>query len=926
MRASNNLDGTADSLTVGIDLGTTHTVVGFAAPSDSRATLFQVPQLVTASDIESLPLLPSFLYAPAPDEPFADPFGDAPWVIGSYARQRGKEVPGRLVLSAKSWLSQPAVDRKAAILPWGAGIEESLPKISPVEASERILRHVRSVWDAAFEAHPLHRQSIVLTVPASFDEAARELTVLAAERAGLAVRLLEEPQAAFYDFIAQVGQANLSDLLLRDRSRALVLVCDVGGGTTDLTLIEARRAESGDVELERVAVGRHLLLGGDNIDLTLAHRVEARLVAPPERLAPARFAELVIACRSAKEKLLGHDPPESMPIRIASGGSSLVGSTLSAEVTRSEVEAIVFEGFLPEVPRDARPSRGRAGLLAFGLPYEQDAAITRHIASFFARHSDRPGPDALLLNGGLFRAARAAERLSEVVRGWSDHPLTVLPHSDPDLAVARGAVLYGLSLRGRGPRIGGGAPHGFYVAVDAGGERRALSVLPRGAREGERHVAKSRGLSLRVGQPVRFELFTLDATDVHAPGVVVPFDEEAFVALPPVTATFGGAEIGAQQELRVALEGELSAIGTVELGCVELEPQQGAQPRRFRLAFDLRATQEETDERRAPKPSTPAPSGRAPRLGQAEELVARVFGKSRPDVKARETRDLVRELERLLGERRTWTLETNRALFDCVAADPAARRRSEDHERVFWMLTGYCLRPGFGHPRDPARVGLLAELFDGGVTHFQQTRVFQQFWIAWRRIAAGLPEPAQTHFRDALDPFLAPAERKLKKPKQLRPLAPEELLELASWLERVPVPRRAELGRWILDKTWTSKDPRLWAALGRLGSRIPAYASAHYVLPPLVVESWLDHLLRERWEQLPTATRVAYDIARVTNDRARDVSDAMRTEVARRLDRASAPPEWSRAVREFVPSDAAERADRFGEDLPVGLRLIDTEN
>jgi molecular chaperone DnaK (HSP70) len=920
------------AFTVGIDLGTTHTVVAYARAGERAARIFELPQLVTGADVEALPLLPSFLYAPAPGEPCADLFDSKPWVVGAFARRRGQEVPSRLVSSAKSWLCHAAVDRRAAILPWGAATEgeSGAPRVSPVEASQRLLAHVRAAWDGAFPEHPLAAQSIVLTVPASFDEAARELTVEAARAAGLQIRLLEEPLAAFYDFLGQAGTAALARLVLSDRSEASVLVCDVGGGTTDLTLIRAaRKSDAGDeVALERVAVGRHLLLGGDNIDLALAHLCEARLVQAPDRLSPARFAELVLGCRAAKERLLGRDAPRTLPIRIAGSGSSLVGKTLATELTREEVEGVVFDGFLPHVERDARPSRGRAGLLAFGLPYEPDPAITRHIASFFARHSERPGPDALLLNGGLFRAERARERVLEVVNGWTGGATELLPHADPDLAVARGAVLYGLSLEGAGPRIGAGSAQGYYVAVERAGARQALCVLPRGAREGERHVTTLRGLTLAVGRPVRFELFARDDSQ-DAPGALLPLEPERFLPLPPVTATFEEKGPSGASEIGVALEGELSAIGTVDLGCIELEPPSGRAPRRFRLAFDLRADAARAEaasgspERPVPSRSAPVPSGRAPRIAQAEEALDRVFGKSRSDVKPRETRDLLRELERKLCERKTWTLETCRALFDPLLANATSRRRSEDHERVFWMLAGYCLRPGFGHSGDPERVRKLGALFDPVLFFPQQARNYQQFWIAWRRVAAGLDEAHQTQIRDTVDPFLASADAKLKKPKNLRPLAPEEMLELAAWLERVPVTRRAELGRWLLEKTWTSKDPRLWAALGRLGARVPAYASVHHVVPPLVVEKWLDHLLRERWEDVTSGARAAFELARVTGDRARDLEPALRVEVARRLERAQAPREWAERVREFVPEDAEERQARFGEELPVGLRLVD---
>lgn len=922
--------------TIGIDLGTTHTVVAYAPGGARSARIFDLPQLVTPADVQALPLLPSFLFAPPNAEQAVALFDDAPWVIGSYARRRGQELPSRVVASAKSWLCHGAVDRRAPILPWGTSEgEDAVPRISPVEASRRILAHVRAAWDARFPEAPLSEQAIVLTVPASFDEAARELTVEAAHAAGLSVRLLEEPQAAFYDFLGQVGAESLAQLTLEGRSEALVLVCDVGGGTTDLTLIRVRQDATSGVELERVAVGRHLLLGGDNIDLALALRAEARLCKDPrsepgaaqpatsERLPPGRFAELVLACRSAKERLLAVNAPESTPIRLAGSGSSLVGSTLATELTRSEVESVVLEGFLPNVDRDAQPQRGKAGLVAFGLPYESDPAITRHIASFFRRHSERPGPDALLLNGGLFRAERAKERVLAIVNGWTGGKTTLLPHAEPDLAVARGAVLYGLSLEGHGPRIGGGSPYGYYVAVERSGDRQALSVLPRGAREGERHVTRIPGLSLSVGRPVRFELFSRDDRE-DPPGTLVPLEPEQFLSLPRVTTSFGGDARGGSKDVPVALEGELSAIGTVELACVELEPAPEHAPRRFRLAFDLRAERADSSSDFPRESRTiPPSSARAARFPEAEALLDRVFGKGRSDVKPREIKDLLRDLERLLGERKTWTLSTNRAIFDQLIQSHASRRRSEDHERLFWMLAGYCVRPGFGDPGDAERVRELSRLFDALLFFPQQARNFQQFWIAWRRAAAGLDEGVQTHIRDTLDPFLAPAELKLKKPKSLRPLAPEEMLELASWLERVPAQRRAELGRWLLEKTWTSKDPRLWAALGRLGARVPAYASVHHVIPSPIAETWLDHLQRERWEELPSAARAAFDLARVTGDRARDIEERVRMEVAKRLERAGAPSEWVEGVRAFVAPAAEERRARFGEELPVGLRLVE---
>lgn len=906
---------------VGIDLGTTHTVVAYApaTPPGEAAPAIQVlalPQLVSAHEIEALRLLPSFLYAPPVSESVADPWRELPWLVGQYARNRGQELSERLIASAKSWLSHAGVARRDAILPWAADAAE-IPKISPVEASRRLLAHVRQSWDEAFAERPLAEQNVVLTVPASFDEVARELTVEAAELAGLRVRLLEEPQAAFYDLLAGPRRRDIEALLTADRSRATILICDVGGGTTDLTLIEARREDGGALGLERVAVGRHLLLGGDNIDLALAQTCEQRLLAG-ERLDALRFSRLLLACRSAKERLLGAGAPESVPIRVAGSGSALVGGTLSTELLRSEVEELVFSGFLPLVARSDVAPKPRAGLVAFGLPYERDPAISRHIVQFLERHSES-GVDAVLLNGGLFHAERAAERVRDVISSWGGRDVALLPFPEPDLSVARGAVAYGRSLSGHGFRIGGGAPRGFYVAVDERSARRALCVVPRGAREGERHEARSGGLWLRVGEPVRLELYTSDTAGPHRPGDIISLDED-FMPLPPVTTFFSHAEGEPPQQgdLEVTLEGELSAIGTVELACVELHPLEGRAARRFRLAFELRESEPGIGKSVPPAASRPPP----PRLAEALEAVRRVFGDGRADVKERESKDLPRELERVLGERRSWTLEVNRALFDALAEGRAARRRSEDHERVFWMLAGYCLRPGFGTPLDEERIAQLVPLFEAGIAGSAKPRSFQQFWIAWRRIVAGLREETQTRLLGLLEPFWAPSELKLKRSKSLKAAEPSsEMLELVASLERVPVERRKALGDWLIERTFRGHDPRLWSALGRVGARVPGYASAHHVVSPATAESWLTHLFSERWHELPGAAVSAAQLARMTNDRARDVSAGVRAEVVRRLEAVQAAPELVLCVREFVPLVEAERAAWFGEELPVGLRL-----
>ena len=905
---------------VGIDLGTTNTVVAYAPAGGGETHVLDIPQLVGRGEVEARPTLPSVLYAPPEGESVPDLLQDAPWVLGAYARRRGAEVAGRLVASSKSWLVHPSVDRSAAILPWGGA--DAVPKLSPVESAARLLGHVRRAWEAAQPDAPLAEQEVVLTVPASFDEVARELTVEAARRAGLAPRLLEEPQAAFYDWMARAGAAGMSRLVASTGGEALVLVVDVGGGTTDLSLVRV----SGVDRVARVAVGPHLLLGGDNMDLALAHALEPRLGDEAGKLDAPRFAQLVAACRDAKETLLGAAPPDDVPVTVLSAGAQLVGGTRTTRLSRDEAERIVLEGFLPVVEADARPQRARSALVAFGLPYERDVAITRHIAAFLGRHLPAGSwPNAVLLNGGVFRAARIAGRVVEALGGWrGGEPVTRLPDADPDLAVARGAVAYALARLGSGVRIGGGSARGYFVAVDDA-RTRAVCVVPRGAEEGVVYRAQGRTFALATGRQVRFDVLASDEVDARA-GDVVGVDDERFARLPPLATAIEGTA----DETRVAIEGELTPIGTLDLACVEVDAEA---PRRFRLAFRLTEPESRSQEDGKtgrisgyPKQQT-SPSSRLPvhslgRVDAARLLLDRAFGKPRPEASHREAKDLLRELEKTTGERAQWTADVNRALFDALLPDARARRRSADHERVFWLLAGWCVRPGFGDPRDPARVAGLFALFDERLAFPAEARGWQQYFIAWRRAAAGMDEAAQTRIRDFIDPYLAPADAGLKKPKKPA-LSLEDSLDMAASLERIAPARRAELGGWVLERTWTDRDSRLWAALGRLGARVPSYASAHHVVPPHTAERWLDHVLREKWETLPTATFAAVELARRTGDRARDVSDRVRSEVARRLEAAGADEASVRAVREVVEVRETDRAAFFGDALPPGLRLVE---
>ncbi len=978
---------------VGIDLGTTHTVVAYAplaAPKKRGKsvppgiTLFPIEQLIAPDETVALALLPSCRYHPAPGELAATDQNASPApVIGHWARKLGAQTPGRLVTSAKSWLSHAQVDRLAPILPWGAPPE--VAKVSPVEASASYLRHVRDAWDAQFPASPLAQQALVLTVPASFDEGARALTLQAARLAGLPeLRLLEEPQAVFYDWLLR-HRADLNQELAQTR---LVLVCDVGGGTTDLSLIQIEPQEGGLPQLTRIAVGQHLMLGGDNMDLALAHAVETRMAAtaggvgstgsigtggaPAAPLSAGRLAQLMERCRAAKELLLAADAPEQTQVTLLGGGARLIGASRSVLLTRPEVEHLIVDGFFPQVGADAQVQQNRSAIVAFGLPYARDAAITRHIADFLRQHGALP--DTLLLNGGVFRADALARRLADTLAGWRGAPLRLLHNDNPDVAVARGAVAYALAQRGEAPKIGGGAARSYFLLLDAGkggagkgAAQRGICILPRGTEPGQEVLLTGRTFVLRLGQPVRFHLLTSLASapgqTPPQPGELAALDLENFSPLPPIVtvlqaqdaeastptapeaaATAGGgaampqpAALKQRQDIPVQLAASLTEVGTLALHCVSLaDPAQ-----RWRLEFDLR----HTDSAAATPETGGGPDGSAntnardagsgqpaSRLRQAIEKIDRIFGSGQP-ASAKEVRQLRAQLEQILGSKESWATPELRQLFDALWQRARTRRRSVEHERVWLNLAGYCLRPGFGDPLDGWRLQQLWPQFAAGVQHSKDKQACAEWWTLWRRVAGGLDSAQQLRLlddfafnlqnnRESLDAGGAPPVKG----------SDEDMLRLGASLERIPADYKAEIGGWLLGRlqtattaaaTATASDSLTLWTLGRIGARQPVHGSPHDVVPPETVAPWLHTLLALDWKRLEAAAFAAVSLARVTDDRTRDLPLALREQVIARLAASHAPPLWAQMVREKVELDAASERRVLGESLPPGLKLMD---
>lgn len=933
---------------VGIDLGTSHTLLAWAdlqAP-DPAPQLFGIAQAAGPGQVAESPLLPSLRYHPAAGELAASEL-DLPWpqpmladgsqlptaVFGRRARELGGQAPGRLVASAKSWLSHTGVDRHAAILPWGA--PEDVARISPVTASASYLAQLRTAWDAQHPDHPLAQQDITLTVPASFDEGARALTLEAARLAGLdRLRLVEEPQAALHDWLFQ-HRARLADELKDSR---LVLVVDVGGGTTDLTLVRIERdAEGGLPRLTRIAVGDHLMLGGDNMDLALAHLTERR-IAGDAPLPAARLSQLVQRCRAAKELLLSEAAPESAPVTLLGDGSRLVGGARSVELARTEVERLVLDGFLPLESALSRPQRRRSAIVEFGLPYPADAAITRHLAEFLQRHAQAaraalgpdaadceggfPVPDTLLLNGGVFRAVAITRRITELLQSWRGRPLRVLHNADPDLAVARGAVVQALLRAGRlpglGAGIGGGAARSYFLLLKDGGREQGLCVLPSGTPEGQQVELAGRRFALRLGQAVRFHLASTVSDQPWQAGELADVGGEGFVRLPPLAAVLPPPQGKRRAEVEVGLVATMTELGTLEVQAVACDDPQ----RRWRLAFDLRAADS------ADQPGSE--SGAAvihPRLADAIALIDRVFGEGAQRVEPREVSQLRAGLERLLGPRECWELALARALFDALLARARRRRRSAAHERAWLNLAGYCLRPGTGAPLDDWRVEQLWQLYGQGLQFGAESNNWSEWWTLWRRAAGGLGEAAQIELLQQVGGHL---EQIVTSRSASHPLKGSygDMLRLVAALERMPHGYRAEVGDWLVDRLGKIdpdkgiEKPGDWWVVGRLGARVSLYGQAQNVVPPEIAQGWLDALLALDWRRVEQAAFAAVQIARLSGDRVRDLAPGYRERVLQRLAELKAPAAWSRMLTEVVELEAAEQRLSYGEALPPGLRLL----
>ena len=923
-------------LLVGIDLGTTNCAVAWIDPregADAHPRVFLIPQLVAPREIEPRPTLPSFLYLPTDEERDSGAVA-LPWdprprsVAGVFARDHGALVPARQVSSAKSWLSNPLVDRRAPILP---PVPDAPERLSPVDASARLLAHIRDAWNHARAGDDaslrLERLPIVLTVPASFDEEARELTVEAARTVGFdQLTLLEEPLAALYAWMA----AHPSEVHTRLGTGRSLLICDVGGGTTDFSLVRATPAGDG-VQFERTAIGEHLLLGGDNLDLALAADIEARLAGPPHRarLSMTQRQALRRQCSTAKELLLADTGPAQVTLTILGGGRAVIGSTLTASLTRAEVRA-ALDAFLPDARAADRPQATRAGLRELGLPYESDPAITRHLAAFLARagttgdpalEAER-GPDLVLFNGGFFAAPAARAGILDALTRLVGRRPGTLENSTPESAVALGAARYGvLRLAPSGDRrllVRAGSARSYYVGVQgAAGSQTAVCVMPRGAEEGST-LPLDREFTVVTNQPAAFTLFSsLERND--ALGDVVTFfpSERVHRHAALVTALRYGQR-SRRIPLRVRLLIAFTEVGTLEIWCESLTTEH-----RWRLQFNLRGIDARETAEPPPAGHTDAGDDAAVAIDEAavttaeQRLVALFTGAAgSPAVDG-----ITGELENVLGHgKHSWPLSVIRRLGDVLLSQSEGRRASARHEARWLNLTGFCLRPGFGAPADPWRITELRKVYAAGLVFPKDTQAQVEWLILWQRVAGGFNGGQQQELARRMTGLLGLGA---KKGARLNPQMVREAWRLLGGLERLDAGQRSRLGEDAVSQLKREPGATAFAwTVGRFGARTPLYGPLSSVVPPPTVERWLEVMLALK-RLTGDAAAAMVQIAALTGDPGRDVAEPIRERVRQRLADEGLPDEATLPLREIVPAERLDHARMFGETLPEGLMVED---
>lgn len=894
---------------IGVDLGTTNCAVSYVDLLETERGSQVLALGETSAVSRGTQTLPSLAALPPAED------ADAQWRVGAPAAAMLASTPGRVIRSAKSWLCHDGVDRHGPLLPWGSDEVPEPLRLSPVQVSAMLLVAMRERWDAERAAHQeayaLKHQLVTITVPASFDEAAQRLTLEAAMEAGFPheVRLLEEPQAAFYRWLERNDGASLFEHSA-SASRT-VLVCDVGGGTTDLSLFRVSKpGGEGAPRIDRVAVSDHILLGGDNIDLAIAHLLEQRATEGESRLNAGQWAMLTEEARTLKERVLGGEEgtEERLHVAIAGLGAGLFRSSRTIEVSSSELRRLVLDGFFPLCDAGVELEQRRSGLLEWGLPYEPDSRVTAHVARFVAGHAI----DAVLWNGGSLKPVLLRQRLLRTIAACQDHMPHELFTDDLDLSVARGAAFAGAARAANRSLIHAASARSFYVELhreQLDEPRRFLCVMQRGAEPGEPQRVPERRFAATVNKPVQFQLFASVGRPDDRLGDLIE-DARQLHPLPPLRTELnlpGGAGKG-QEQCEVELIVLLTELGLFEMSCRAVdEAHCGTE---WKLGFDVRKIS------RDEAPLDDAGAG-ADRIRRAMEQIGRYFSKRKESTEKLQAKRLPAELEEALGQsREDWPLPTLRALWPALREGMTRRGRSIGHEVAWLSLAGYVLRPGYGADLDPFRIRELWRCFELGLAFPKESNCMVQWWILWRRVAGGLSREQQR----------AVARKALPLLKEKRADLPE-IARLVASLERLPRSEKEAAAAVLLQRLGgravSGADHLLWS-LARIGSRVPWSGGLDDVLPPATVEGWWSTMQRWNWKapEFAGLPQHLVTMMRRTGDRTRDISEEVRREVLLALESAGGAPAIREPIRTCVPLERADQAALFGERLPSGLTVL----
>ena len=906
---------------IGIDLGTTNSSVAYidlAVADHSRLNIqpFMIPQLTTEGVVTRTEALPSFRYLAQSNE-FPEGALQLPWgsqvCVGLFAKEQGGRIPSRLVRSAKSWLCHPACDRRDRILPVEASAEK---RISPVEATASYLQHIRESWnhlmarnDASKE---FEQQEIVLTVPASFDEVARALTVEAAKLAGFGnMTLLEEPQAAFYSWIASHRKQWEREL----SEGETILVCDVGGGTTDFSLITVVES-SGELGFQRMAVGNHLLLGGDNMDEAICCYLEDKL---GQELNTTQRQQLRFEARRVKEELLAENAPSSSRVLVQGSGSSVIGGTISGELTADELDTILVGGFFRQSTfEEASRIQKKSALRAMGLPYESEPSILKQMAAFLqASGKDGPvRPDAILFNGGTMKPAKFQQSCLDAITHWfPDQPAPrLLETASLDLAVSRGAAYFGQARRGLGVRIGGGSSRSYYLGIEVEGKLQGVTLVPRGSEEGSRFLSEQT-FHVTSNTPVSFPLYSSNTRLEDSPGDILDIDPAELHALPPIQTVLRFGKQDSKEKVPVKLVVALTEIGTLALW---LESQNTSH--RWELEFQLRTASGQEDAIAVEQERQVDEVFDQGHLDAATELIEALF----VGEKGLKPSEIVGALEKALGQSRwEWSPSLLRGLWSPLLQQAEARKRSPAHEARWWNLAGFFLRPGTGHPLDDHRMKELWRVLLSDGKRAQNGDVEIQRWICLRRVSLGLSKGQQGQLLPELLDGIWNKSRgrfEIKGKKQEYPYS-ERVRAVAS-MELIDGKWKRQLGDALLSRIekGAASDADYWA-LSRIGARQLLYGSVPHAVPSERVEAWLKRLVAHYQQDPIKVMAVIEALARKTEQRDLNISDEATDKL---FDLFSEEVEKEGLRQRLMAPSALTRKEQersFGDQLPIGLTL-----